>query len=470
MATDIVGSLFGVTPEMYQQRQAAQADAAALQYAQLTPMQQANYAIGRGAYGLAGALGGALGAQDPQLQLISARNSVARQIDYNNPESIMQGVNALSQAGDTVGAMQLADVARKMESEMAQRTQRLAAAGASEAQASKARAEENRLALTTAQEESLRAEIAKLGAQPTDEQILSVISRYGPPTAVLSALQAREGRRETIQARQDAAQQQRDFKAEMAQTQRDFQSGLAEQARQEREARAAADREAKAEAARVAAESRAEAARIAAEARLEAARMQNASAAELARIRADSAREMAGFREALKGPKVLAPGLQKEEDKDLELIDNLTARKETLAPAIQALTPDPKTNKPFLELGPVNNARYMAQNFAGNSTDQSRAFANLQRAVQEATNLKTDAAKGVQTDKDVLRFANELVAAFGKNDTRTTLEALTNFRTATEKAQDRTRVRVDSRRKAQNVDPYFGTAARGTAQNPIKLD
>jgi hypothetical protein len=209
--------------------------------------------------------------------------------------------------------------------------------------------------------------------------------------------------------------------------------------------------------------------------------MQNASAAELARIRAESARElasvraesareMAGFRESLKGPKVLAPGLQKEEDKDLEQIDNFEARKTALAPAIQVLTPDPRTNRPFLELGPLKNAQYMAKNLSGNSDDQSRAFANLQRAVQEATNLKTDAAKGVQTDKDVLRFANELIAAFGKYDTKTTLDALSSFRSATQVAQDRTKARIDSRRKSQNVDTYFGTAARGTAQNPIKLD
>jgi hypothetical protein len=143
MATDIVQSLFGVTPEMYQQRQAALADERALQYAKLDPFQQANYAIGRGAYGLAGALGGALGAQDPQLQLISARNSIARQIDYNNPESIMQGVESLSQAGDTVGAMQLAAEARRLQSEMAQTFQRTAAGQASLAAADKAARDEN---------------------------------------------------------------------------------------------------------------------------------------------------------------------------------------------------------------------------------------------------------------------------------------------------------------------------------------
>jgi hypothetical protein len=134
---DIVQSLFGVTPELYQQAQAQRAAEQALQYAQLSPFQQANFAIGRGAYQLAGALGGT----DPQLQMISTRNSIARQINYNDPNSIMQGVQRLNQAGDTVGAMQLADVARKMESEIAQRNQRLAAAKASEAQAAKDQAE-----------------------------------------------------------------------------------------------------------------------------------------------------------------------------------------------------------------------------------------------------------------------------------------------------------------------------------------
>ena len=143
MATDIVQSLFGVTPDMYQQQQARQADARALQFAQLTPMQQAQYGIGRGAYGLAGAIGGALGAQDPELQRISARNSIAQQINYNNPESIMQGVEALSQAGDTVGAMQLATIARDLEYKQAQTSQSLAAGQASLAQAAKAARDEN---------------------------------------------------------------------------------------------------------------------------------------------------------------------------------------------------------------------------------------------------------------------------------------------------------------------------------------
>jgi len=146
MATDIVGSLFGVTPEMYQQRQAALANQQALQFAQLTPMQQAQAGIYRGAYGLAGALGGALGAQDPQLQLISQRNAIARQIDYSSPMSIMEGQRMLARLGDTVGALQLANVARDLEYKQAQTSQSLAAAGASRAQAAKSQAEIDEIA------------------------------------------------------------------------------------------------------------------------------------------------------------------------------------------------------------------------------------------------------------------------------------------------------------------------------------
>jgi hypothetical protein len=126
---EIVQSLFGISPEMYQQSQQARADQQALQYAQLTPFQQANYAIGRGANMLGGAIGGALGGQDPQLALITARQQISKQINYSDPASIAKGVDMLSQAGDTQGAMMLADVYRKAESESALAAQRKAQAG-----------------------------------------------------------------------------------------------------------------------------------------------------------------------------------------------------------------------------------------------------------------------------------------------------------------------------------------------------
>lgn len=135
MATDIVQTLFGITPEGYERQQAAAADQRALAIAQLTPMQRAEFNIGRGAYQLAGALGGT----DPELARISMRQSLARQINFNDPTSIQAGVQALTQAGDTMGAMMLADTARKAASESALMVQRNAAAAASLAQAGQSR-------------------------------------------------------------------------------------------------------------------------------------------------------------------------------------------------------------------------------------------------------------------------------------------------------------------------------------------
>jgi len=117
MAADIVQSLFGITPQAYQQQQSDIAGEQALQYAKLGPFEQANYAIGRGAYQLAGALGGALGGQDPQLQKISQRQALLGMIDPTNPDSYAQAIQSALQAGDN-------EAAYALRSEMMKATQR----------------------------------------------------------------------------------------------------------------------------------------------------------------------------------------------------------------------------------------------------------------------------------------------------------------------------------------------------------
>ena len=121
MATDIVNALFGVTPESYQQAQQARMDAQALQYAKLDPFQQANYAIGRGANMLGGAIGGALGGQDPELQRITMRQQIAGQLNPNDISTFDRGIEMLNQAGDGQGALMLrmeADKARQRAQEL----------------------------------------------------------------------------------------------------------------------------------------------------------------------------------------------------------------------------------------------------------------------------------------------------------------------------------------------------------------
>ena len=163
--------------------------------------------------------------------------------------------------------------------------------------------------------------------------------------------------------------------------------------------------------------------------------------------------------------KPLSASLQKSEDEDLQAINSYKATQKELFSPIKALTPDPVTKKPMLELGPVQNLRYQAANLTGDSTEASRAYADLQSSVKNAVNLKVSAEKGVQTDKDVLRFADALIAASGKNDTKATLEALKKFNDAIATAQENTVKLIDQRRKSQGVSPLFGDTNRNVNVN-----
>ena len=128
MAENIVAGLFGLTPQMYGEQQRTSALAEGIRLAQLSPEAAGAAMTYAGARGLGGAIAGALGAEDPQLKLISARNSIAQQIDQSNPESILKGAQMLAQMGDQQGAMALAQYARQAQSEMALTQQRTAVA------------------------------------------------------------------------------------------------------------------------------------------------------------------------------------------------------------------------------------------------------------------------------------------------------------------------------------------------------
>lgn len=127
---NIVPSLFGVTPQAYQQAQQQRADEQAMAFARLTPIEKASFGVQRGAYDLAGAIGGALGGQDPELQRITRRQQIASQIDFSSPASIQQAMNMLGD--DAEGAMMLQAELRKaqmgqaeLESQQALTQQRL---------------------------------------------------------------------------------------------------------------------------------------------------------------------------------------------------------------------------------------------------------------------------------------------------------------------------------------------------------
>ena len=135
MAENIVAGLFGLTPEMYGEQQRRSALREGVELAQLDPAARGAAMTYAGARGLGNAIGGAFGIEDPQLKMISARNTIFQQIDQSNPESMVQGIKMLSEMGDQQGAMALAEYYRKAQSETALAQQRTAAAGRERQQA-----------------------------------------------------------------------------------------------------------------------------------------------------------------------------------------------------------------------------------------------------------------------------------------------------------------------------------------------
>lgn len=403
----IVGGLFGMTPEQYEMGLRERDLARGVQMAQLSPFEQAGARLYASGAQLGRGLGGLMGVEDPQLKIISTRNALARQFDVNTPQGLAQYGQALQQAGDIEGGIQASRLSQELG---------LAAA--------KTRKE----TMGIEQEEKLRSELVALGPNATQADVLRTVTKYGSPDKILASLEASNRASEANATRLQVAQSQQATQLQMAQ--------------------------------------------IAADSKIEAARMAGATAQQIAQMKVDASKEIAqmkndfnlqnlDFKRSLLANQPLKPGLQKEEDNDFKLIDNLKTQVSSLEPVISTLTIDPKTGKSPLELGPVNNRRYELANATGSSTPESRAYANLERAVQNATNLKTDAAKGVQTDKDVLRFANELIAAYGKNDTKTTLESLTNFVNAAKNAQVKTLEGIERRRASQGVGSYGAQPAGG---------
>ena len=108
---NIVGSLFGVTPEMYQEDRNRQGMRDAIAMASLDPMQYANAAIQAGAGRAAGGFAGLMGVEDPQLIKIRQQQQVLSGLNINDPQAIAEAAQRANQMGNTQLALQLLELA-----------------------------------------------------------------------------------------------------------------------------------------------------------------------------------------------------------------------------------------------------------------------------------------------------------------------------------------------------------------------
>lgn len=105
MAQDsIMGNLFGVSPEIYEQNRQEQTRKQAIEFAQLDPYERTNAMAYIGGRGLGNIVGGALGAQDPVMRLMSQRAELGQQFDLSTPQGFKSLAKELLAKNDPQGA------------------------------------------------------------------------------------------------------------------------------------------------------------------------------------------------------------------------------------------------------------------------------------------------------------------------------------------------------------------------------
>jgi hypothetical protein len=193
---NIVGGMFGISPEMYamnrdirgQQQAASVAQPGTMMNPSLAPLYaqaaQQGQLIGRG-------VGGLLGIEDPELVKIRDVQQMRTQFDVSTPAGLSQFAQALGQKGYTDLAMQASTRAAELQETMAK--------------TGKAQAEGFAAQTKVMNEMKLREDLASLGPNATQEQILAVVSRYGSPDAVLRTLQSSQDRQALITSRENMA-------------------------------------------------------------------------------------------------------------------------------------------------------------------------------------------------------------------------------------------------------------------------
>lgn len=161
---EIVGSLFGVSPEqLMRQRQATDA-ANAFRYAQLDPLEQAKMSIYQGGAGLGRAAQGLLGG-DPELEKVSKIKQLSSQFDLTNAEGARDFAKALQPFAPQESMMALRE-AERMETAIAER-------GLKTAQTVKAMRERQMPLSTLGKYQFEKQELLDAGVPPTDPRVVA---------------------------------------------------------------------------------------------------------------------------------------------------------------------------------------------------------------------------------------------------------------------------------------------------------
>jgi hypothetical protein len=175
MAENIVGGLFGVSPEQLMRQRQATDTANAFRFAQLDPMQRAQMAIYQGGAGVGRAVGGLLGG-DPELERVSQIKQLSTQFDLTTPQGARDFARAL-QPFAPQEAMQAVREADRIEGAVSTRNLQ-------EAQAVKAQREQRIPTSSLGKKIFERDELIKAGVPANDPRVIAydrAIAAEGEP-------------------------------------------------------------------------------------------------------------------------------------------------------------------------------------------------------------------------------------------------------------------------------------------------
>ena len=163
-ASEILG-LF-TSPQQYQQNQLAQFQNRAFQEVQLNPFQQAALGARTAGYQLGQGVGGALGGQDPQLQLIAATQQIAKSANLADPASLEAVAQKLADIGNMPLAISYADRAKALREEKRKGAESEALIGLRGAQAEKAKKYEQQVQVSKDNRNIISGIEEKLASDP----------------------------------------------------------------------------------------------------------------------------------------------------------------------------------------------------------------------------------------------------------------------------------------------------------------
>jgi len=182
---EIVGSLFGVSPEQLQRQRQATDASNAFRYAQLAPLEQAKMSIYQGSAGLGRGIQGLLGG-DPELEKISKIKQLSSQFDLTTGEGARQFAQALQPFAPQEAMMAVREADRLDQAGLTRK---------------KTTADIELQERKVSQDEKLREALSKLPENATDAQYLQVFRQFGSPDQQARAIEAAAARRERLAAK-----------------------------------------------------------------------------------------------------------------------------------------------------------------------------------------------------------------------------------------------------------------------------